>query len=140
MYVDKINNLRNQLKGKEKVDKDSSYVDKNSHLINNLKDLFTHIAIGQQIKYLDIQSFIGKYLVQVMKESISISHYNSFLTIANKVLENSFPLFIEIGHDIKGIYLEHHFKHNFSKLSLSTNKIHSNFYPSKLGTLLFEAC
>ena len=73
-----------------------------------------------------------------MKEYVSISLYKSFLTVAKKVLENLFPLFIETEPDIEIIFLEIHLKHNFPKISLSTKKIHSNFYPPKLDTLLFE--
>lgn len=42
-------------------------------------------------KNFEIKSYIGKNLVQVIKEFVSVSHCNSFFIIANKDLEN--PLF-----------------------------------------------
>ena len=92
--IDIITNLQNQLNktgnivkniGKEKVD--NTY--KNNLFIDNLKKLFSHTA-AQQVKYLELESYIGRYFVENIKKAVSISNYNSFLEIAKKVINNPF--------------------------------------------------
>ena len=95
-HIDIIINLQKQLNKKEQVKENDKVDNTNSLLINNYKELFTNIAAGQRIKYLELESFIGKDLAENIKEGVSISNCNSFLEITNKVINNTFPLFLEI--------------------------------------------
>ena len=101
--------------------------------------MFTHTAVGRLVKYLKLEKSLGLDIVEQSKQKIAISNNNSYLEIANKVINNPFPMFLEIGPDIEGLFLEPSLTHTFPKINFSTRNINNHFYLPKLDILLSEA-
>ena len=93
-------NEDNKDKGKNKEENKSIHKKKNC-----VKDLFTHTAAGQLVKYLKLEKSLGLDIVEQIKQKIAISNNNSYLEIANKVINNPFPCFLKLDPILNASFL-----------------------------------